>query len=346
MGSNHGEGWREKMKPGLVFWMLVTGGVFGCASSPPAEMTEYSGTMAVGGMRDAPTNPSRVALGRFLFHDSRLSRDQKVACSGCHTLSKFGVDGKPAGFAVGGLGQIPNAPSTFNTQAHIALFWRTGVPNGEAQNDEALGETPATQPVEMGAAGELALADLLGRVPRYVHLFRQGFPQDDRPISVKNVAEAIEAFERGLVNNSRWDRFVAGDVSALTLEEKNGLRVFLKTGCVACHTGQQVGGTMFQMLGLAYPWPKKDQAGGTATNSVAERLILQVPSLKNIAESAPYFHDHATSNLQAAIRLMGHHQLGVELSTQDVDAIAAWMRALTGEVEPDYVAIPDLPPQG
>ncbi len=139
------------------------------------------GKMAVGGMRDSsPTNPSRVALGRFLFHDSRLSRDQKVSCGGCHTLSKFGVDGKPAGFAVGGLVQMPNAPSTFNTQAHIVLFWRTGVPNGEAQNDEALGETPATQPVEMGAAGEHRLWRICWDASLGTSTcFAQGFPQDD-----------------------------------------------------------------------------------------------------------------------------------------------------------------------
>jgi cytochrome c peroxidase len=327
------------MKARLVFWMLATSGVCGCATSPPAATTD---SLVISGLRDSPpTNPSQVALGRFLFHDSRLSRDQKVSCGGCHTLSKFGLDGKPAGFAVGGLGQTPNAPSAFNIQSHIVLFWQ-----GEVRNEEAQGEQPVARPTEMIAPIEYELAEVLGRVPRYVQLFREGFPNDTRPILLKNVAEAIEAFERGLVNNSRWDRFVAGDISALTLEEKQGLRVFLKTGCGACHAGQQVGGTMYQTLGLAYPWPKKAQAAGTGTSPVAYRPILRVPSLKNIAETAPYFHDNATSNLQAAIHLMGYHQLGVELSNEEVDAIAAWMRSLTGEVEPEYIAVPELPPAG
>src|ERR1700690_2998353 len=119
------------MKARLVFWILATSGVCGCATNPSAATTD---SLVIGGLRDSsPTNPSQVALGRFLFHDSRLSRDQKVSCGGCHTLSKFGLDGKPAGFAVGGLGQTPNAPSVFNVQSHIVLFWQGDVRNEEAQ---------------------------------------------------------------------------------------------------------------------------------------------------------------------------------------------------------------------
>ena len=287
-------------------------------------------------------NSDQVALGRLLFHDRRLSRNRQVACSSCHVLTKFGVDGKPAGIGVGELRGTRNVPSLFNTAMHIAELWSVRAPNVEAHEAE-----PIMNPVEMATRSEHALVDALGRVPRYVEMFREGFPNDDRPISLKNVGEAIEAFERGLVNNSRWDKFSAGDVSALTLEEKHGLRVFIISGCVACHTGPQVGGTMYQKVGVAFPWPnQKDQGRDAGTNSAADRMVFQVPSLKNIAETAPYFHDGSTSNLQAAIRLMAHHQLGLELSNQEVDAIAAWMRALTGDIDPDYIAVPDLPPEG
>ena len=193
----------------------------------------------------------------------------------------------------------------------------------------------------------MALSETLGHVHRYTELFREAFPGDAHPISLKSVGDAIDAFERGLVSNSRWDRFAAGEVSALTVEEKHGLRVFIRSGCVACHAGPQFGGTMYQEVGIAYPWPsQKDRDRDAGNKSLADRAIFRVPSLKNIAETAPYFHDNSTSNLEAAIRLMGHHQLGIELSNDDVNAIAAWMRALSGDIDPSYIAVPELPPEG
>jgi len=304
--------------------------LFGCATNPRSATTERVGDAVGGPVAVVQSTSPRIALGRFLFHDKRLSRNRDAACIGCHTLSKFGVDGKPAGAALGGPGETSNAPRVFNTQAHVAQIW-------DARAHDIKLETV-----------DVALAGTLGRIPRYATLFRDAFPDGDHAISVRNASEAIEAFERGLVNNSRWDKFAAGDVAALTIEEKHGLRVFLESGCVACHTGPQVGGAMYQEVGIAYPWPKQpeDARSVSATDSLAKRLVLRVPSLKNIAETAPYFHDNSTSNLEAAIRLMGHHQLGVELSNDDVNAIAAWMRALSGDVDPAYIAVPDLPPEG
>jgi cytochrome c peroxidase len=325
----HGRGsMRMESRGALV--ALTIASVLGCATNPGSATTERVGDTTAGDhAADPRPSASRVTLGRFLFHDKRVSRNRDAACSGCHTLSKFGVDGKPAGGGAGAPGEAPNTPRVFNTQAHVAQIW-----DARAADAQVL-------------TVDVALAAALGRVPRYADLFRSAFPNEARAISLKNVSEALEAFERGLVGNSRWDKFSAGDVSALTLEEKHGLRVFLESGCVACHTGPQVGGAMYQEVGIAYPWPKqKDARAPGEADAIAARLILRVPSLKNIAESAPYFHDSSTSNLEAAIRLMGHHQLGVELSNDDVNAIAAWMRSLSGDVDPAYIAVPDLPPEG
>jgi cytochrome c peroxidase len=308
--------------------VLLTSISLGCAATPPPVATEHAEQTTAGEQWGAAgTSSSRVALGRFLFHDNRLSRNRDAACAGCHTLSKFGVDGKPAGLTVAEPGSAETGQRVFNTRAHVAQIWDARVSDARI---EAIDE---------------GLATVLGRVPRYVALFRESFPTDARPISVNSVSEAIESFERGLVSGSRWDKFSAGDVSALTLEEKHGLRVFLESGCVACHAGPQVGGTMYREVGIAYPWPKQKDAQSKAAGSTDARLALRVPSLKNIAETAPYFHDSSISNLEAAIRLMGHHQLGVELSNADVNAIAAWMRALSGDVDPAYIAVPDLPPE-
>ena len=331
---------KVKVMARFVFGVVAIGAMFGCASNPPAT-TENVGALAGDTLWTSPaSNGQQVVLGRLLFFDPRLSRDGQAACIGCHSLTKFGVDGKPAGITLSAPGAVMNAPSVFNTQAHIALFWSRPITADSAHAALSTGAVTVT----MTTTSERALLDTLGRVPRYVELFRSAFPGDPQPISLKNVAEAIETFERGLVSSTRWDKFLAGDASALTLEEKLGLRVFIKSGCVACHTGPQVGGTMFQQVGIAYPWPKaKKQGQGAAADSPMERLVLHVPSLKNIAETAPYFRSGETSNLHAAIRLMGHHQLGIELSNEDVDAIAAWMRALSADVDPAYIKPPELP---
>jgi cytochrome c peroxidase len=224
----------------------------------------------------------------------------------------------------------------FNASTHIAQFW-----DGRASSVEAQATGPIMNPAEMAMPSERAVVEVLQRIPAYVEMFRKAFPKERQPISLKNVGEAIGAFERGLVTPSRWDRFIAGDSSALTAREKHGLRVFLDVGCMACHTGPQVGGTMFQKVGALIPWPNQADEGRSAiTKASADRMVFKVPSLKNIAETAPYFHDGSTPSLETAIRLMAHHQLGIDLPDEDIAAIALWMRSMTGEIDPAYIQAP------
>jgi cytochrome c peroxidase len=196
----------------------------------------------------------------------------------------------------------------------------------------------------MAMPSEKAVVAVLEAIPGYVEMFAKAFPGEAKPISLKNVGEAIGAFERGLVTTSRWDKFIAGDTSALTAEEKHGLRVFLDTGCMTCHTGPQVGGSMFQKLGAVVPWPNQNDKGRVGiTNAPADQMVFKVPSLKNIAQTAPYFHDGSSPDLETTIKRMGHHQLGVELVDEEVKAIVAWMRSMTGDIDPAYIAAPELP---
>ncbi len=191
---------------------------------------------------------------------------------------------------------------------------------------------------------EQAVVAVLDAIPDYVEMFRRAFPGDERPVSLKNVGRALGAFERGLVTRSRWDRFLAGDAAALSAEEKHGLRVFLDVGCMSCHTGPQVGGTMLQKMGAVVPWPNQSDSGRMAvTKQPADQMVFKVPSLKNIAETAPYFHDGSGRDLASAIRKMGRHQLGIDLGNQEVEAIVAWMRSMTGKIDAPYTAAPDLP---
>jgi cytochrome c peroxidase len=284
----------------------------------------------------------KVALGRMLFHDKRLSRNGEIACSSCHMLTRFGIDGQVTSQGVNGKRGTRNAPSVFNAATHLAQFW-----DGRALSVEAQAKGPIMNPSEMAMPSERAVISVLTGIPGYVQLFAKAFPGDRRPVSLKNIGDAIGAFERGLVTKSRWDRYIHGEPGALTAPEKHGLKVFLDAGCMACHTGPQVGGTMFQKVGAVIPWPNQTDKGRAAVTKLpSDAMVFKVPSLKNISQTAPYFHDGASTNLHDAIRLMGYHQLGIKLTDEDINAIAIWMRSMTGEIDPAYIAVPTLPPSG
>jgi cytochrome c peroxidase len=284
----------------------------------------------------------RIALGRALFHDKRLSRGQDIACNTCHALNNFGIDGKATSTGARGQQGTRNAPTVYNAASHVAQFW-----DGRAASIEAQATGPIMNPREMAMPSEQAVVDVLKSIPDYATMFTQAFPGQAAPISLKNVGEAIGAFERGLVTQSRWDRFVAGDKNALSAHEKRGLRVFLDVGCVDCHTGPQVGGTMFQKVGAVLSWPNQGDLGRMAvTKTEADRLVFKVPTLKNVAKTSPYFHDGSAASLKEAVQMMGKHQLGITLGDDETDAITAWMRSMTGAVDATYIGAPSLPKSG
>jgi cytochrome c peroxidase len=294
------------------------------------------------GVAESPAAPdtAKVALGRMLFHEKRLSRTGEIACSTCHTLTRFGIDGQATSKGVNGRQGARNTPSVFNSATHIAQFW-----DGRASNVELQAKGPIMNPSEMAMPSERAVVAVLKGIPGYVEAFSKAFPDDRKPITLKNLGEAIGAFERGLVTKSRWDRYIHGETGALTAQEKHGLKVFLDAGCMACHTGPQVGGNMFQKVGAVIPWPnQKDKGRAAITKSPSDNMVFKVPSLKNISQTAPYFHDGQSANLHDAIRLMGYHQLGITLNEDDINAIAIWMRSMTGEIDTAYIAAPQLPP--
>jgi len=281
-----------------------------------------------------PATPEKIALGRALFHDVRLSRNHTISCNSCHPLDHYGADGQPTSPGFDGRRGARNAPSVFNAATHFAQFW-----DGRAATVEEQAVMPIMNGDEMGMANEQAVIASIAAVPQYVAAFAKAYPGDPTPITIAHLGEVIGAFERGLVTRSRWDDFLDGKLDALTPIERRGLRVFLDSGCMVCHTGPQVGGTMFERVGVVEPWPnQKDPGRAGVTKSPQDRMVFKVPSLKNIAETAPYFHDGSAATLEVAIRMMGRHQLGIELRDQDVEAIAAWMRAMTGMIDRAYVA--------
>jgi cytochrome c peroxidase len=267
-----------------------------------------------------------------------LSKGQSLSCNSCHDLAKHGVDGRPVSIGHKGQSGSRNAPTVYNAATHIAQFW-----DGRAETVEAQATGPILNPIEM-ANDEGRVVAALASIPAYVEAFRTAYPGTPQPITLADVGDAIGAFERGLVTRSRWDRFIAGQSDALTAPEKRGLRTFLDHGCMACHTGPQVGGSMFQRVGVMEPWPnQRDLGRAEITKSPIDRMMFKVPSLKNIAETGPYFHDGSAATLKDAIRAMGRYQVGVLLTDAEVDAIATWMRSMSGDPDPVYIAMPKLP---
>ncbi len=338
--------------------VLLTNGVTACCkkeppvpapqgpAAPASQKLQPSDVRMFGPLPatfDNPTNPpsdAKVALGQMLYHEKRLSKNQQIACDSCHDLERGGVDGKS--FSAGHKGQLGgrNAPTVLNAAGHFVQFW-----DGRAKDVEEQAKGPILNPVEMAMASSETVLAVLRSMPEYVAAFQAAFPGEADALTWDNLGRAIGAFERKLVSRSRWDNYLTGDDAALTDEEKVGVQTFIATGCIACHAGVLVGGAMFQKAGLVKPWPnQKDVGRQGVTKNDADKLFFKVPSLRNIAKTAPYFHDGSVATLEQAIRQMAEHQLGKQLTEVQVASIAKWLGTLTGEVPAVWLAVPKLPP--
>lgn len=291
---------------------------------------------------DNPTSEAKVALGRMLYADARLSKNHDVSCNSCHLLDKFGVDGEPTSKGHRGQRGDRNAPTVYNAAGHFAQFW-----DGRAATIEDQAKGPVLNPIEMAMADEASVLAVIKSIPGYVDAFAKAFPGESDAISYDNMAKAIGAFERKLVTPSRFDKYLGGDETALSDEEKKGLTAFFTAGCPTCHTGTYLGGHMYQKAGLIKPWPnQKDPGRFAVTKSEADRMFFKVPSLRNIAETGPYFHDGSVADLGEAVKMMAEYQLGRTLSDDDTKAIVTFLGALTGEPPAELVAKPTLPESG
>lgn len=274
-------------------------------------------------------DPTLVALGARLFHDKKLSADDKVSCATCHNLSTGGVDNRPRSVGIkGGVGSV-NAPTVFNSGLNFVQFW-----DGRAKTLEAQVDGPVTHPLEMGSVWEQVLGKL-GEESSYRESFANLFPDG---ITVQNVKIAIASFERSLVTpDSRFDYFLKGDNSALSAQEKNGYSLFQSYGCSSCHQGVNLGGNMYEKMGLMGNYfadrgniTEADKGRYNITHSVDNLYEFRVPPLRNVALTAPYFHDGSAQTLEDAIRVMAKYQLGRPMPINDLNDIAAFLRTLTG----------------
>ena len=288
----------------------------------------------------APTGTAalRVDLGRRLYYDTHLSENASISCNSCHQLAKYGVD--PGNAVSLGHNKKPggrNSPTVYNAGLQFAQFW-----DGRAADLAAQASGPMMNPVEMGMPGPEAVLKYLHSNAFYAKQFKAAYPEAKDPVAMENVTDAIAAFEGRLVTPSRWDKYLGGDTNALTPEEKQGLRVYLETGCAACHAGKAMGGNSYQKLGAYRNWPdeKTDTGREALTKEARDRMYFKVPTLRNVTETGPWFHNGEVKTIEEAVRQMAEHQTGEGLSDADVNSIVSFLGALKGEIPAQYVAEP------
>jgi cytochrome c peroxidase len=296
--------------------------------------------------KNNPITAEKVALGKQLFFEKRLSRNHDVSCNSCHDLTKFGVDGAATSSGHRKQHGNRNAPTVYNAGDHVAQFW-----DGRAATLEDQAKGPILNPVEMSMKDAAAVEALLKTIPGYEPLFKAAFPAEASPITYDNMAKAIGAYERTLVTPSRFDAFLGGDAQALTAAEQAGLSTFMSVGCTACHNGEGVGGGLYQKLGLVAAVPGlKDLGRFAITKSEADKFFFKVPSLRNIEKTGPYLHDGSISKLDQVVTFMGKHQLGRALKPAEVASITTFLKSLTGTLpadiaEPKALASSDATPK-
>ncbi len=294
----------------------------------PKEMSELYKLI------DNPKNPitkEKIELGEKLYFDPRLSKSHLISCNTCHNLAIGGDDNVPV--ATGHKWRHNphhlNSPTVYNAVFNIRQFWDGRSPDLE---DQATG--PIQAHVEMANTKE-RVAKVVASIPEYKKAFEKAYPGEK--ITIKTIGKAIGAFERTLVTPSRFDDYLNGDTNALTKAEKEGLKTFIEVGCASCHNGVGVGGGSMQ----PFPLMGKYKYANIGDFKGDKNGMVKVPTLRNILETAPYFHNGATYDIKEAIAIMGETQLGKKLSQKEIDSIATFFKALTGKKP--YIRYPVLP---
>jgi cytochrome c peroxidase len=275
-------------------------------------------------------DPRKVVLGKRLFQDVRLSQDDTISCASCHRLTHSGEDGRPVAVGIQGRLGALNSPTVFNAGFNFRQFW-----DGRAGTLEEQAQGPIHNPAEMASNWQEVLAKL-GRDAAYVNAFKAIWPVG---MTAETISSALAEFQRSLTTpDSRFDRYLRGETAALDGQARRGWDLFRNLGCIACHQGVNLGGNMYASLGVmgdyfadrGKPVAKEDLGRFNVTGREVDRHVFKVPSLRNVARTAPYFHDGSLPNLEKAVVTMARYQLGVQLSSQDSQDLIAFLNSLDG----------------
>ena len=275
-----------------------------------------------------------AALGRALFWDTRVSLDGKTACASCHPREDWGADRRRASVDARGDLTSRNSPTIFNTMPLPGLRWLSDRKNGAEQAEGSM----------TGSMGFKTKDDAVAKLAelKYHDAFKAAYPHEASPLNAKNYGRALQAYQETLVTPSAFDRFLAGEDRAMTERQKAGLRKFIDAGCAACHDGPRVGGTQLRKFGRNKDYwtetgsAKPDVGRFSMTRKEEDKYVFRVPTLRNVARTAPYFHDGSVDTLDRAVKIMGRVQLGKELDEGTISLISAFLESLTGEVPAHY----------
>lgn len=288
------------------------------------------------------STPAKLALGKMLYFEPRLSESHIISCNSCHMVGMGGVDLQETSLGHRWQHGGRNAPTVYNAVFDVAQFW-----DGRAKDLEQQAGGPLVNPVEMDTT-EAHVVEQLKGIPGYATAFAKAYPGASDPITFDNVRKAIAVFEATLITpHAPFDRYLAGDEKALDAAQKEGLALFISKGCAACHNGINIGGGMYAKFGVveqpgAEILPPGDKGRFAVTKTVNDEYVFRVPSLRNITLTAPYFHTGKVWDLRQAIAIMGSSQLGATLTDDEVGKIQTFLGALTGQ-QP-VVTLPILPP--
>ncbi|MES2325375.1 MAG: cytochrome c peroxidase [Pseudomonadota bacterium] len=281
-------------------------------------------------------DPARAALGRALFHDLRLSRDNTHSCASCHQLKHGGADGKSLSAGAGGLLNRFNTPTVYNSSFNFRQTW-----TGRHSTIDGLLEHVVSRPSVLATTWDLVATRLAGDADISAR-FQRVYGDD---VAAPLVKDALGQYLASLVTPSRFDRYLRGDSNAISADEKAGYAKFKGFGCVACHQGINVGGNMYQKFGAMRELSPGAPAGQDpgrfdVTGREADRHMFRVPSLRNVALTAPYFHNGSVATLEEAVDAMFKYQLGRNASAQDKEQIIRFLGSLSGEKMPPAGALP------
>lgn len=273
--------------------------------------------------------PAKVALGEKIFNDKRLSKDNSLACAGCHDLAKGGTDQEKVSTGVGDAKGGINAPTVYNALFNFTQFW-----DGRAANLEEQADGPPNNPIEMASSWPEIISKF-EQDPAFTQEFQAIYPDGYKR---DNFLDAIATFERTLITPGRLDKYLEGDANALTADERKGYELFKQHDCATCHVGKILGGQSFELMGRKADYFKDrgniteaDYGRYSVTKKEEDKFKLKVPTLRNIALTFPYLHDATTDDLSKVIEVMAKYQVGTTLSKSDTDFIAKFLHALTGE---------------
>jgi cytochrome c peroxidase len=298
------------------------------------DQLRREGLAVFGRIEASAVSTPEAELGRMLFWDARLSQDGKTSCASCHDAADWGADRRRYSTDARGALTSRHSPTVFNSMIQTTLRWLGDRKNGAEQAESSMTGS-------MGFPSKAALVEVLARSD-YLPAFRKTYPEEPTPMNPRNYGRALAAYQATLTTPAAFDRFLGGDDAALSGSQKSGMRAFIATGCAGCHSGALLGGTMFQRFGIVKNYwletgsDKIDQGRYAITKKEEDRYVFRVPMLRNIAKTAPYFHDGSVERLDHAVRIMATVQLARTLDDATVADIVAFLESLTGDVPSHY----------